>query len=94
MSTITKITSIGDSHRESGDFPQFSIVHLPVDGIRVKVDADRYMIAQSGMITLHLNIRSPFDALSPNYNVSIPKYSVFSRLSGDISSVKWKIWKG
>jgi hypothetical protein len=33
------------------------MVHLPVDVIRVEVDADRQMIAQFGMITLHLNIR-------------------------------------
>jgi hypothetical protein len=49
------------------------MVHFPVDGIRVKMDADLHTIAQFGMITLHLNIRSPFDAVFPNYNVSIPK---------------------
>jgi hypothetical protein len=92
MSKLAKIISIGDSHRESGDFPQFSVVHFPVDRIRVTVDADRHTIAQFGMITLHLNIRSPFDAVFPNYTVSIPKYSFFfSRLSWGY--FKWKIWK-
>jgi hypothetical protein len=70
------------------------MVHLPVDGIRVKMDADRHMIAQFGMITLHLNIQSPFDAVFPNSIVSISKYSFLLVPVGDISSVKWKIWKG
>jgi hypothetical protein len=47
------------------------------------MDADRHMIARFGMITLHVNIQSPFDAVFPNYNVSIPKYSfIFSTQLG------------